>query len=128
MEKNFVSYAIAKKLKELGFSEFSFAEWVRKDGGEPELILSDSELFPMGYTELETIPAPLYDQVIDWLIEKHELFVSICFNNEMSHEVAWKWNVHDIPIHKINKQSTNGYSKREALDRGILKAIELLKD
>ncbi len=67
MKKLFVSFEIAKHLKEKGFDEECLAHW---NGG---FKLSGQQL-----KLSETImKAPLYQQVIDWFREKHKIFLLI---------------------------------------------------
>ncbi len=72
MKKLFVSYEIAKQLKEKGFDEECFCYY---DEGH-ELNLKSGRSFGgimVQDCHQSNIIAPLYQQVIDWLREKHNI-------------------------------------------------------
>ena len=85
MKDQFVTYEIAKRLKDLGFNEPCFG-WYRS--GLLRCIDSGIEL-PFDYTSntlinereeaerIEGIAAPLWQQAHGWLREKHGVFISI---------------------------------------------------
>jgi hypothetical protein len=69
MNKEFVSYQIALKLKELGFKEqcFSFYDIEKK-------LYASEGYYKIGYNVLnEEVIAPLYQQVFRWFREKYGL-------------------------------------------------------
>jgi len=63
MKDLFVSYALAVALKEKGFDEpcFAWYDWVGK-----ELFINDRS-----FQDINPTNAPLYQQVIDWFMVKH---------------------------------------------------------
>lgn len=63
MEKLFVPYGLAVKLKELGFDEKCLAYYSNKD---EYLFFSTIKELPDGFAL-----APLWQQAIDWFREKH---------------------------------------------------------
>lgn len=72
MEKQFATYEIAKRLKELGFNEPCLGLFdANKTFFIKEITQSDSEIYFGGYS------APLWQQVIDWLREKKGWNISI---------------------------------------------------
>ena len=80
MKKQFVTYEIALKLKELGFDEECFG---RYEGADYYLEKwNEVKLEPTHTTSQNTFSwqlasAPLWQQVIDWLREKHNIHISI---------------------------------------------------
>jgi hypothetical protein len=73
MNKEFVSYEIALKLKELGFKEqcFSFYDIEKK-------LYASEGYYKIGYNVLnEEVIAPLYQQVFRWFREKYDIDISI---------------------------------------------------
>ena len=76
MEKQFVSFDIALKLKELGFDEkFSlFDSAVYYVNGNLTLC---NDGYKTLFLEKEFIICPLYQQVIDWFRIKHNLFIEL---------------------------------------------------
>ena len=67
MEKEFISYELALRMKQLGFNEPCFMYWWK---GENEYILAD-----LIDDEARTIDfkAPLFQQAFRWFREKHRL-------------------------------------------------------
>ncbi len=70
--EQFATYKIAMKLKEKGFREFCFTWYFEdtQDLYEGFVLSNHNELF--GCTS-----APLWQQVIDWLMEEHEIEIVI---------------------------------------------------
>jgi len=69
MRKQFVTYEIAKRLKDLGAD---FEDILAYYGGHGDEYFS----FPKRINEYKgNIDAPLWQQVIDWLREKHNLHI-----------------------------------------------------
>ncbi len=92
MKNLFVPYEIAKQLKEKGFNEKCLGWWfkyydtanlhlVENDEGEDnnlKLDLSSSQAINARQLEQEyesSCSAPLYQQVIDWFREKHNILI-----------------------------------------------------
>lgn len=121
MEKLFVSYEIAKTLKEieyidecLGFYYFdgSFKKWILE-------IKDNSD----GYVTM--IPAPLYQQVIDWFREKHKIYIDIQLQGN-----TIKQSYFPTVIIRLNPNNTMCFQREdtyyEALDKAINEAIKLI--
>lgn len=73
MNKEFVSYEIALKLKELGFKEqcFSFYDIEKK-------LYASEGYYKIGYNVLnEEVIAPLYQQVFRWFRNKYGIDFSV---------------------------------------------------
>jgi hypothetical protein len=65
MNKEFIPYKLALKLKELGFEEPCFGYWKMSDWLIEEKTRTD------GYTHADQLcSAPLYQQVVEWLRQK----------------------------------------------------------
>ena len=123
MKEQFVTYEIALKLKELGFDEECCAIY-RKDRLYP--ILGFEKI---NSTKQSVITASLWQQVIDWLREKHNLCIEIqCPQRELS---FYSWTIHKPLTIDSEEFSptvyedgfTNDYYKSR--EQAILKAIEL---
>jgi len=77
MEKEFVNYEIALILKEKGFMEECFGFYYYDGSFEKyRLVYEESS-----NDYLNSINAPLWQQVIDWLREKHDLHIEIGGDN-----------------------------------------------
>ena len=84
MKKQFVTYEIALKLKELGFDEECLAwfdenkeiqiapDVYKKWTSKPLTNLNIIKVF-----NIDCITAPLYQQVTDWIREKHNIHIEI---------------------------------------------------
>jgi hypothetical protein len=77
MEKEFIPYEIALKLKELGFDEPCLARYLivtfwERVTGEIKLQMTDCAI-----NEKYLIKAPLYQQAFRWFREKHNLHCNI---------------------------------------------------
>ena len=117
MKEQFVTYVIAKKLKELGFDEEclgSYFEWPIPDRGTFELSLRG------------TVPAPLWQQVIDWFREEYNLHIGITVNQ---FGYGFMFSIIDLIkykcIHDLEGGPNEKYSYNKAREQAILKAIEL---
>ena len=91
MEKEFVPYEQALELKELGFDEPCFYQYVRDFDNDEELIPITSEtnhpiLRDNNQVSLcsggDCFAAPLYQQAFRWFREKYGISVSISINWE----------------------------------------------
>ena len=128
MEKQFVTYEIALKLKELGFDEECFGYFAPL---KKELtIWHNPEVTNQG----EFILAPLWQQAIDWLREEHRIDIQILRNKPGYHE-------YKVEIYKT-KRDINVYTYftilednsikwfqlySEAREEGILEGIKLIE-
>lgn len=135
MDKLFVSYKIAVLLKAKGFDEECIAEYFNEQltfyknrssigSGERDILSTHKNSKPNHITEELAFCAPLYQQVIDWLCEKHN--IKLNFNTEMNgdslvsfcHLTKDIWKGHGITI------SDKDYYK--AYNRAIEKALNLI--
>ena len=167
MEKQFVTYEIALKLKELGFDEPCFGyytpmkKWMMEGTRiNPErhfhgcnLANSDNTMYFMylqnsfgdrdsvvknsEFTKaIHNVAVPLWQQVIDWLREKHKYSVSIHVDEDNSTPSNIKYwycidSFFEVPNNKIVREGIeevdNFSSFEEAREQAILKAIKLIK-
>ena len=151
LEKEFVEYEIAKDLKELGFKEkcllINMGEYLFMGSGSPKsnfkyVFKNDYPAYlgnGVSHPEYE-INIPLYQQVIDWLIKEHNLFIDI-----------FKWSVKyyindelQSPRFLFDIDTYNDYSDdwiyqsvnddlkyetyQEAREAAIIKCIEIIKN
>lgn len=149
MKEQFVTYEIAKELKELGFDEICIACYIT-NGNEikikyekPDYLLSQEKaayIFDYEWhgTEYNTILAPLWQQAIDWFREKHQIFIHIktdatcepkfgfsiykfIGNPKDLTKEEWYW---ENPI--LNEYLYRTYE--EAREEGIIEAFKLIKN
>ena len=139
MEKQFVTYEIALKLKELGFDEVCLAVYFRN---KFQLVkgfdINNVDLHVAN--QMDAILAPLWQQCIDWFREKHDIFVFIDMKKYYdSYEGAYPFQtwckiyknkelINSITVrNKLDNENFIFYSYEEAREQAILKAIELIK-
>ena len=129
MKEQFVTYEIAKQLKEKGFDEPCFGLYnIYETYGQYGIInIGDLHLTNVnrGFKSDNAIIAPLWQQVIDWLEEKLDIAIWIEWDNET---FIWTWNI----LHRECKWSNMdncvmGWDwKSEARQRAIEYALTLI--
>ena len=80
MNHLFVPYKIALQLKEKGFNEDCLAYYQQKLGAEVLRFIWEEDTNPFNNLLSDTITAPLYQQVIDWFRETHNLVINVYAN------------------------------------------------
>jgi hypothetical protein len=117
MKNLFISYELALKLKDKGFYEPCFSKYY--ESGK----LSDS-LSYLNHNYIKQINAPLYQQVVDWFIEKHKIFIMIYPRDK------WNYMVQGIDESiSCSGESFHGEkfeSYHEALEKAIEEALKLI--
>ena len=114
MEKQFVTYEIALKLKDLGFNEDCLA------------FTDDKSLFLGDVAEYikPCIKVPLWQQVIDWLREEYNIHIYIDFYDDL-YGFAIKLN-NETFYNRYGSFEPGFKTYEEARENAILKAIELI--
>jgi hypothetical protein len=79
MEKEFVSYEIALKLKDIGFDEpcFTYYHNINSKIRTGIVVSIHNAWTYAGTKKLETTLAPLYQQVFKWIRKKYNIDISI---------------------------------------------------
>ena len=117
MEKEFVNYNQALKLKELGFDEPCMAVYF--GNGEIEITLR--------MVELEHIPCPTYSQAFRWFREKYRIhsFIDCKWKN-----LGWEYELVDLnKMESISTIGNYGYNTPEESELECLKKlIELVEN
>lgn len=72
MKHLFVPYDIARQLKEKGFNEPCLGHYYERDNEQVIVIYGE---FPPDTSKW--LSAPLYQQVIDWFRDKHNVIISV---------------------------------------------------
>lgn len=134
MEKQFVTYEIALKLKELGFNDECLACYTPHLGnGIFELISKGSSNEKSAFNErfvkanaVNGCSAPIWQQVIDWLREKQ----NICINIEpitFDDEPTYIFEIINLKNGMLlNDINSSFIDSSEALEQAILEALELI--
>ena len=141
MNKQFVTYEIALKLKELGFNEKCLASYYTDDErnyGKGDIYdcrrkLSSSidfdpfkeefDNFYINSNETYYVSAPLWQQVIDWFREKHNMYIEITYEGGLQKDTSL-YSFQIWSNQTSNKSDKMNYFK--AREQAILKAIELI--
>ena len=125
MKKQFCTYEISLKLKELGFDEECLGAYM----GHRLVIVGDN-LIQANVTAYEAnnyIKAPLWQQVIDWCAEKYNINIYVAYcEYGIKTENSWKYSFTNptTPQYWVGKYKT----KKEAREQAVLRCIELLKN
>lgn len=157
MKKEFVTYEIALKLKELGFDEVCFGYYtLMKDwmiSTDPKYNTDPHFIGPNWCTEdmkmrfmyvvnsfgdrtsvtknsnftkaIYNVAAPLWQQVIDWFREKHNMCIEITYEGGLQKDTSL-YSFQIWSNQTSNKSDKMNYYK--CREKAILKAIELCKE
>lgn len=94
MEKEFIPYAEALALKELGFDEPCITYYGNISeclfGLKGDIKFHTNTLLDIGHGKNVVSSAPLYQQVFRWFREKYNLL-----GNVYSNASGWLWEIHD---------------------------------
>ncbi len=132
MNHLFVSNQIAKQLKEKGFDEPCLAYYSGSDLEDKTLYTHTTFSIGSsihrngieGFDKSYTFSAPLYQQAIDWLREKHKLFIILNCTNTKYPNGNWECEV------SRNNDREYGHfgfeTHHEALNKAIDEALKLI--
>jgi hypothetical protein len=130
MEKEFVSYEIALKLKELGFDEPCFTYYYELSSNLRTHLAIDIRYAwtYLGTNKLGFTLAPLYQQAFRWFREKHDIDISINTTYSKYNENTSKkyGGVIDNKTVFINVGFYETYEKAELA--GLQKMIEIIEN
>lgn len=137
MVNQFVTYEIALKLRELGFNEECFGYYkTYLSDNTPELIIIKCNYNSGKYITIPEefhVDAPLWQQAIDWVREKHNLHIKFMINDSYDvNDKTWEFKIFDIDwggdrvVHTLYKGK--GFKTfNEMREFAICKSIELIK-
>lgn len=119
MKKEFVTYEIALKLKELGFDEVCFGAFVPDEDNCLEIggIFKECK---------SLIKSPLWQQVVDWFRDEYKLIIEIYYNFGSK---KFEWQIDDFESEKDidDETCTQFVNYHDAREQAILKALEIIK-
>lgn len=134
MKTQFVSFEMAKALKELGFSEKCFAYYMQHPdvGGGPIFLSPETKDYNPhedfqnhnGRTDLLIlrISAPLYQQVVDWFREYHKITIEVFY-----HKYTKTWECDILFMESSDgKSPDSNKTYYEALNKAIEEALKLI--
>ena len=135
MEKEFVSYSIALKLKKIGFNEECLAYYDKK-----KLIINDELCLPWilnnehiddYYAKYkEKVAAPLYQQTLYWFREKHNYSGEVYYY-ESSDFGKWHFDIEPLKLdgERYTTPVKEGFNThQEAQEKLIEKLIEIVEN
>lgn len=123
MEKQFASYEIASKLKELGFDEKCLAKYIDK-----KLYIT---LAGKPYTSgLEKVIAPLWQQVISWLSEQYGLHIVLTINPySVFNDKFYGFKIYrNSDLQCIENHEQTCLKEVVAIKKAILMAIKIIQN
>jgi len=124
MNKEFVTFEIAKQLKEIGFDEYCLAFYYLNN---PNL----KYFYNISYilTETEYYKAPLWQQVIDWFRENYDIHINPIPYHRSNKIIGYCIGKIENSSGKVLYLSDDNYpTYYEARKAGIERAIEILKE
>lgn len=137
MKKQFVTFEIALKLKELGFDEPCFGCWENNIEFHIPFVVGYDLIAPDNFNSKDNcVSAPLWQQVIDWFREIYCVFIEIKVGDyfdtlEESYpyyatcKVFKNGEIDGTALIRDEQNNWIFYSYYEARKQAILKAIEL---
>ena len=140
MEKEFVPYAEALALKELGFDENCFAgyESINKlvyPAAQNKNVTSNARCYKkLGYQNSHIIKAPLYQQVFRWFRENHDIQCYVdhwCRDakiREYHYSIEYSKNGARHSTSSVAEQQYNMLNYEEAELACLRKLIEIVKE
>ena len=155
MKEQFVTYEIALALEELGFNKPCLASYYTddernyaKDGTydcrqkisssiDFDPFKEEFDNFYINSNETYYVSAPLWQQVIDWIRNEHDIVIEIVrqkyfdtYANSYAYEVVCKVyknkELEGSVVIRDNKNNHIFYSYEEAREQAILKAIQII--
>lgn len=131
INKLFVPYEIALKLKEKGFDEECFGNYDCWSKKEPARLMTNIYPYFLGQEyakrfDKTCILAPLYQQVIDFL-ETCGIYIRT-YPSLLSYPMWWDWELQiKLPYKIISSKDDEQYkNKYEALNKAIEEALKLI--
>ena len=120
MNKQFVPYSIALALKELGFNEECFGWYYLNN---PDYI--EYERCKLKDCTDIHIPAPLWQQVLDWLRTEHGINILIPPCNE-NHNIVYMYTLYEPDWTNVTDGIFYPFYE-EAREAAMLEAIKIVK-
>lgn len=131
MEDQFVSYKLAKQLKELGFDKNCLGWWQLVGNNIPKLNLEHSSSDWMQSDWTKTFLSPLYQQVLKWLREEKHIILEVRPIDSWDSWTYQLWGKDDMaPFFQIYPHSDEdpfeGKTYEEALEEGLKAALKFI--
>lgn len=121
MKEQFIPYDLALKLKELGFNEECLG-WYSGLGS----FSLGSEIVKRFYLHETSCLAPLYQQVFDWFMEKHNLH-AVIYNVIDETKELWDFDIIDEEGEEEEYEIPLFNTYKEARTVALEKLIEIVR-
>lgn len=119
----FVDYDLAVELKNKGFDMPCFANFILNEDDAVKSILAYGENEEVLDTGEYFLPCPSIDQVIEWLIEHHNLEISVK-SWPKGKSIVWMYSVQKLDKPSTYKEECS--TRKEAQLSGIKHALTLI--
>lgn len=126
MKHLFIPYELAVIAKEKGFNEPCLARYDIDKTISQTNIESNSNGFNEQVTNdnlLVMVASPLYQQIIDWFREKHNVIIYVDARNDLKFKGVRKYYIRDIWRENYTNSFNNHY---EALNKAIEDALKII--
>lgn len=129
MEEDYVSYELAKKLKRLGFDKYCEAYWYKiyTDSDKMGFRRAAREDYNNDDWSCPHCSAPTLWQAWKWLRKVKNINTEVHFDVENREMVNYDWSLFWVsPFELIDNADDSYASYEEALEAGIMRAVEML--
>ena len=122
-----VNFALALALKNSGFDENCVRGYDATRGNRLKSPTSTKHFGKYCSSNKHIIKAPTYDQVIDWLREKHNTVLWISYEGITEEEgLLYTWNIASPYMESFKDDELKSNNYRNELDYGILKCLNII--
>lgn len=121
MNEDFVSFDVAKKLKEKGFNEPCYGYYHRGGGDDSFEVCGDGDCDFLNSKNKHRIAAPTISQVLKWLREEKKIHIQILFTCPPN---EWEY----ITVKMINNELRGMYATFTSYEEAALAGIEYVLD
>lgn len=138
MEKEFVPYELALRLKALGFDEpciiemssgnfdIPIDEYRIRGVNQDDIIYKLNMIKPIRNSEIDGCTRPTFSQAFDWFLEKHSLYFRPDYCDELK-EYDFQGNIHKLGKYSAIVFIGNHKTHKEAELASLIKLIEIVE-
>lgn len=96
-------------------------KWIKEFEKRPRMFLSFD-------IPVWCVCAPTYDEIIDWLFEKHKIFISFHYDNKLGQDYSWDFFYKDGLLCRCNDWFSTPYEAKENCIYFLLKSLNIYSD
>jgi hypothetical protein len=118
MEKEFLTYNLSLRMKQLGFDEPCFGEWQNLKIGKNLVVDEEDRIYDVSVLSAD-IKAPLYQQAFRWFREKYGYLHHITYFDPVKAQIPGKADYQGLvlfphqDVYKLAKISYDTYEEAE---------------